>query len=136
MYLHADARLRGLGYQVALDEPLITRGVTYNDALFDRRGVYTAFLGGAKHRHVAEMTAEELGPLAVDEFRRVTGADARVITVVKQWMPAWDRSWSAIEDLELPAGLHVHASWRDRPGLPGRLAASRRLADALASAVR
>ena len=47
-------------------------------------------------------------------------------------MPAWDRSWSAIQGLSLPAGIHIHANWMARPGIPGRLATARRLAESLA----
>ncbi|HUF12381.1 MAG TPA: protoporphyrinogen oxidase [Longimicrobiales bacterium] len=133
VHMHADTELRGLGYQVALGEDLITRGVTFNDSLFGRRGVYTAFLGGAKNPRVAREPDERLARIAVDEFRRVTGYEARALSVAKAWMPAWDRSWQSIEGLRLPDGLHVHANWESRPGIEGRLAGSRRLADRLAA---
>ena len=133
VHVHARADLRGLGYQVSLAESMVTRGVTFNDSLFARRGVYTIYLGGAKNRWVAESAEDELARIAVDEFRVATGAEARVLSVAREWMPAWDRSWAAIRGLELPAGVHVHANWHARPGLPGRLAGSRRLAEGLAA---
>jgi protoporphyrinogen/coproporphyrinogen III oxidase len=135
----ADGRapLRGdgpawLGYQVSLAEPLITRGVTWNDSLFGRKGVYTVYLGGAKNPWVAQEPDEHVGSIAVNEFRTATGHDARVLSVEQELMPAWDRSWSAIQGLELPAGLHIHANWESRPGIPGRLIMARRLAERLA----
>lgn len=131
VHLEAESGLRGLGYQVALGEDLLTRGVTFNDALFQRRGVHTAFLGGAKHPRVAQESDDHLARTTVDEFRRVTGRDARVLSVAKAWMPAWDRSWQAIEGMHLPDGLHVHANWQSRPGLEGRLAGARRLGERL-----
>lgn len=132
VHLRASTGRRGLGYQVSLAESLITRGVTWNDSLFGRTGVHTAFLGGATNRWVADAPGDELGALAVAEFRTVTGEDAEVLSVARAAMPAWDRSWSALRTpLDLPPGLHIHANWHARPGLPGRLAASRRLADEL-----
>jgi hypothetical protein len=34
--------------------------------------------------------------------------------------------------MTLPAGLHLAANWESRPGIPGRLAQARRLAERLA----
>ncbi|HSJ09962.1 MAG TPA: protoporphyrinogen oxidase, partial [Longimicrobiales bacterium] len=111
VHLHADTGLRGLGYQVSFAEPLITRGVTFNDSLFQRQGVYTVYLGGAKNAWVAQEERDKLSEIAVREFRQATGSDARVLSVEHERMPAWDRSWSAIQGLELPPGLHIHANW-------------------------
>jgi len=132
VHLHASAQLHGLGYQVGLGESMMTRGVTFNDALFRRRGVFTSYLGGARRRDVVDASDDEIAQAAHAEFRDATGVEARVLSVTRAWMPAWDRSWGEIGRLALPAGLHVHANWHTRPGLPGRLARSRSLADALA----
>jgi oxygen-dependent protoporphyrinogen oxidase len=131
VHLHAETDLRGLGYQVGLGEDLATRGVTWNDSLFGREGVYTAYLGGAQNPAVVEEPDGTLGRLAADEFRRVTGYDARVLAVARERMPAWDLSWRALEGLELPAGIRIAANWMSRPGIPGRLAEARRLAERL-----
>lgn len=132
VHLRAATDLRGLGYQVSLAERLVTRGVTWNDSLFGRTGVYTAYLGGAANPWIAQESSARAGALAVGEFREVTGYDAGVISVAQEAMPAWDRSWAAIESLTLPPEIHIHASWRARPGIPGRLAMSRLLAGRLA----
>jgi protoporphyrinogen/coproporphyrinogen III oxidase len=132
VHLHAETELRGLGYQVSLAEPLITRGVTWNDSLFGRKGVYTVYLGGAKNPWVAQEPEARAGSIAVDEFRMATGYDSRVLAVENELMPAWDRSWAAIQGMQLPRGLHVHANWESRPGIPGRLIMARRLAERLA----
>jgi oxygen-dependent protoporphyrinogen oxidase len=131
VHLHAETDLRGLGYQVGLGEDLATRGVTWNDSLFGREGVYTAYLGGAKNPAVVEEPDEWLGQLAADEFRRVTGCAARVLAVARERMPAWDVSWHALEGLEIPPGIQIAANWMSRPGIPGRLAEARRLAERL-----
>jgi oxygen-dependent protoporphyrinogen oxidase len=128
-----DARLRGLGYQVALSENLATRGVTWNDSLFGgREGVFTAFLGGATQRAALDEPDDRVGEIAVREFRRVTGHDAEVLAVARTVMPAWDVSWRALEGFQPPQGIRVAANWRRRPGIPGRLAEAAALADELA----
>jgi oxygen-dependent protoporphyrinogen oxidase len=132
VHLEAETTLEGLGFQVALTEGMVTRGVTFNDSLFGRRDVYTSYLGGAKRPEVAGMHTEDLARLAVDEFRTLTGFDARVLSVQRQSMPAWDVSWTSLGTWKLPPGLHVAANWRSRPGIAGRLADARGLAEALA----
>ena len=132
VHMHAETRLRGLGYQVSLAEAMVTRGVTWNDSLFGRKGVYTAYLGGARNPWIAHETTERAGQIAVAEFRAVTGCDASVLSVEQERMPAWDRSWSAVQRLDLPPNIHLHTNWVSRPGIPGRLANSRRLSDILA----
>lgn len=135
VHLHAETELVGLGYQVSLAERLSTRGVTFNDSLFGRQGVYTAYLGGAKDRQVVERPDDEVAEIALREFREVTGYDARALSVARERMPAWDRSWEALEGLQLPAGIHLAANWESRPGIPGRLAQAKRLASLLSGGV-
>lgn len=131
VHLHADTELRGMGFQVSFAEPLALRGVTYNDSLFGRRGVYTAYLGGGARPDVVELDDDALARLAVEEFRTCTGYESRPLAVAREGMPAWDHTWSALTGLRLPPGLSVTANWESRPGLPGRLARARALADEL-----
>lgn len=132
VHLDAETRLSGLGFQVAFTEPgLALRGVTYNDSLFGRKNLYTAYLGGARHPEVADMDEDALARRAVEEFRLCTGYDARALSVEHERMPAWDVTWGALGGLELPGGLHLAANWWSRPGLPGRLAEAERMARTL-----
>lgn len=133
VHLHAETELHGLGYQVSLAETLATRGVTFNDSLFGRRGVYTIYLGGAKRPDVVAAADEKLAGIALAEFRLCTGYEGRVLSVERERMPAWDTSWAALDGLQLPDGLRIAANWESRPGIPGRLAQAERLADALAA---
>jgi oxygen-dependent protoporphyrinogen oxidase len=133
VHLDADTPLVGLGFQVAFTEMLALRGVTYNDALFGRRNVYTAYLGGARRPEVVELGDDAMAALAIEEFRRCTGYDAAPLAVAREWMPAWDASWRALRGWKLPDGLHVAANWKTRPGIPGRLVEARRTAEALVS---
>lgn len=133
VHLHSEVEgLRGLGYQVSLAERLVTRGVTWNASMFGRAGVYTAYLGGARHPEVVEMPDERIAELAVREFAEVTGGGAAPIRVSRVRMPAWDRSWSALDGLRLPDRIHLCANYESRPGIPGRLAAAAALARRLA----
>lgn len=132
VHLHASTALVGLGYQVSLAESLATRGVTFNDSLFERTGVYTAYLGGAKRPEVVAWDDARIAEVAVEEFRAVTGNDAAPLSVARERMPAWDLSWRALRGLALPPGLHLAANWESRPGIPGRLAQAKRLAERLA----
>jgi oxygen-dependent protoporphyrinogen oxidase len=134
VHLHAEEKgPRGLGYQVSLAERLATRGVTFNDSLFGRRGVYTAYLGGAKAPEVVRWSDVEISTVAAREFAAATGLAARPLSVARESMPAWDVSWAALDRLALPAGLHLAASWESRPGIPGRLEQARRLARELSA---
>jgi len=128
VHLHAATGLRGLGYQVSFTESLATRGVTFNDSLFARRGVYTAYLGGAKAPHVVDWADGEIAAAAVLEFQAATGFGSEVVSVERERMPAWDASWRAMSGLELPAGITLAGNWESRPGIPGRLVQAERLA--------
>ncbi len=132
VYLDAEVDRPAMGYQVAFGERLETRGVTFNAHLFGRPGVYTAYLGGAKNPRLVDLPDDRLGDLAAAEFETVTGRPARPMHVERVRMPAWDRSWTALEGLELPAGIHVAANWESRAGVPGRIARAQALARELA----
>jgi oxygen-dependent protoporphyrinogen oxidase len=137
VHLHAPgARLEGLGYQVALGEDFVTRGVTWNDSLFGREGVHTAFLGGATRPGATLEPDDRLGEIAVREFHRITGREARVLRVSRARMPAWDVSWEALAGLSPPPGIRFAAKWESRPGIAGRLLQARRIAGELGRARR
>ena len=131
VHLYAETGLRGMGFQVAFSEPLALRGVTFNHSMFDRTHVYTAYLGGGARPEVVEQDDDALAQLAVDEFRTCTGYESRPLAVAREAMPAWDCTWSALTGLRLPPGLSLTANWESRPGLPGRFARARALADEL-----
>ena len=131
VHLHATATgLRGLGYQVALGEDLATRGVTWNDSLFGREGVYTAFLGGGGKAGVVGEPDTRVGEIAASEFERVTGHRCRVVSVSRVRIPAWDLTWSALAG-PIPPGIRIVANWQSRPGIPGRLSQAARVAQEL-----
>jgi oxygen-dependent protoporphyrinogen oxidase len=119
---------RGLGYQVAFGEPLRTRGVTFNDSLFGREGIRTAFLGGARDPDILRESDERIGAIAAEELGVVTGSEAEVLRVTRTRVPAWDRSWTALEGLALPPRVHLCTNYESRIGIPGRIANATALA--------
>ncbi len=135
VHLRSDADRDGLGYQVRRDEDLATLGVSWNASFFDRDGVYTAFLGGMHDPERVEQEPAEIGEVARQEFEAVMDAPAEVINVTR-WsraMPAWDHSWSALDRVELPDGLHLATNYTDRVGIPSRVRQAATLADRLAA---
>ncbi|WP_135806177.1 protoporphyrinogen oxidase [Halorussus marinus] len=134
VHLAADADLTGAGYQVQYDEDLRTLGTTWNDSLLDREGVYTCYLGGGYDPEVVEWDDDRLGSVAAREFEAVTGHGARVLSV-HRWelgMPAYDRSWAALDRLSTPVGLHLCTNYTARAGIPGRIREAKKIADRLA----
>lgn len=130
-YLEAQAHTHGLGYQVAFGETLETRGVTFNHDLFGRENLYTAFLGGARAASLVERADTDILEIAAREFALVTGRPAHGIAVARADVPAWDTTWDALDDVDLPDGIHLAANYESRIGIPGRLARAERVAAAL-----
>jgi len=121
----------GSGFKETLESSALTRGVTAHGALFDRRGLFSAFLGGMGREELLNRSDEVLMAVARDEFRAVTGVEPVPLLVHRTWMPAWDRSWKAMDGLTLPYGVHICAAYAHRPGIPGRLEDARRVAELL-----
>jgi oxygen-dependent protoporphyrinogen oxidase len=137
VHLLADVDREGFGYQVRRDEPLRTLGVSWNDSLFDRDGVYTAFLGGMDHPEMVDRSEDELGRVAAQEFERVMDAPAEVLNVtpIPRAFPAWDESWAARDRVDFPDGVTLATNYTARMGVPSRVREAERLAGELAERV-
>jgi oxygen-dependent protoporphyrinogen oxidase len=133
VHLHADWAFDGAGVKVPAGEGFATRGLTAHEPLFGRDGAVTAFLGGNHDPGVVEWADADLRALATREFEAVTGATAEPLGVsrVRPGMPAYDRSWDALDGLELPHGLDLCTNYVARAGIPGRVRQARALADRL-----
>jgi len=136
VHLHSEAEPAGYGYQVRHDEPLRTLGVTWNASLFDRDGVYTCFLGGMENPETVDRSERELGRIAAEEFEAVLGAPADVLNVTRhpRGIPAYDGSWTAMEDVDLPKGITLASNYAGRMGVPARIREAKRLAEGFAEA--
>jgi oxygen-dependent protoporphyrinogen oxidase len=131
VYLKSKARLRGLGYQVAFGESLETRGVTWNDSLFGRSGLYTAYLGGMKNPELPGWDDDRIGEIASREFEVATGYRAEAVHVSRTSIPAWDETWDGLVGAEWPPDLHICSNYTARPGILGRITEAKRLAATL-----
>jgi len=133
VYLRADTGLRGLGYQVAFGESLETRGVTWNDSLFERPGLYTAYLGGMQNPALCDWSDGRIAEIARKEFEVATGYRAEAVHVSRTRIPAWDETWDALDGVEWPPDLHICSNYTARPGILGRIVEAKRLAATLAT---
>lgn len=130
VHLDSAADAAGFGYQVRRSEPLRTLGVSWNASLFDRDGVYTAFLGGMNDPAVLDLPEDDIGEIAAREFERVMGAEADVLHV-ERWpdaFPAYDDSWDALERVRLPEEVTLATNYTARMGIPARVREAKRLA--------
>ena len=130
VFLSAEHDREGKGYQVGFGEDLHTLGVSWNANMFDRDGVNTAFLGGMHEPELVDATDEHLGTIARREFEQAVGYPAEVIDVarLRPGYPAWDDSWWALEDIDLPPGLVLATNYTGRMGIPSRVREARDLA--------
>ncbi|MFB6125129.1 MAG: protoporphyrinogen oxidase [Halanaeroarchaeum sp.] len=131
VHLHSEYDRPGHGFHV-LDEGFDTRGNTWNASMLDREGVYTTYIGSGNPALLSSDDAV-IGRRAAEEFETITGAPADVlnVTVIRPGMPAYDRSWTALDDLSLPDRVHVCSGYTSRAGLVGRIADGKRTAGAV-----
>ncbi len=137
VYLQADLATEALGYQVGYDEDLHTLGVSWNAKMFDRDGLYTAFLGGMHEPEILENADERLGEIAATEFEQVTGAAASVLDVnrLDRGFPAWDATWDKLDRVETPPGVHLATNYAARMGIPSRVREAAALAQQIETAM-
>lgn len=133
VYLESEAEREGFGYQVGYDESLRTLGVTWNDSMFGREHLYTVFLGGMHDPGILEEDDASLGRVAAEEFETVMGAAASVVDVARlePGFPAYDHTWSGLESLSLPEGIHLATNYTARMGIPSRVREAAELAGRL-----
>lgn len=135
VHLRANHDRRALGYQVRRDDGLATRGVTWNDALFDRDGVHTAFLGGAWDSSIVDADPDSLGETARREFEAIMDVKASVIdvTILERAIPAHDETWGNVDALSWPDRVWFCTNYTGRIGVPGRIRHAGRVADGIES---
>ncbi len=120
----------GIGALVPPDGDLPISGSTWNASFLDRDGVFTCYVDPNSDPEMTERSDEAVGDLAADAFEELTGAAATPLGV-HRWepgMPAYDGSWTAMDDLNPPEGLHFCTNFVGRPGIPGRIRSAKRIA--------
>ncbi len=127
VHLALDPLPPGLGFQVAYDERSALRGMTFAGNLVGHASTAVAYLGETP----GAGDDGELAELAAAEATRWTGSDAVPLHLSRTRMPAWDRSFRALDSLRVPPGIHLHANYVGRPGIVGRAREAGRLAELL-----
>ncbi len=122
-----------LGFQVAFGEPQRMRGATFSGNLDGTGRSAVVYLGGMPDPDFPSAPDRDLMETASTELETLTGTAAHPIHVHRTRMPAWDRSWRAMDDLVLPPDVHLLTNYSGRPGILGRMEAARRLAEQLAT---
>lgn len=135
VYLDSEFDRPGIGTLVPWYEDAEISGLTWNASFLGRDRLFTCYVDPGSYSDMSDATDDELGVVAAREFERLTGASATPI-YVHRWepgMPAYDRSWRAMEALDPPEGVHFCTSFVERPGIPGRLRHARQVAEQVAN---
>ncbi|MFC7043584.1 protoporphyrinogen oxidase [Halonotius sp. GCM10025705] len=130
VFLDSGFDREGIGALVPPDGELPISGTTWNASFLDRDRLFTCYVDPNSDPELPTRTDEEVGELAADAFEELTGAAATPIGV-HTWtpgMPAYDGSWTAMDDLQPPDGLQFCANFVGRPGIPGRIRSAKRIA--------
>lgn len=133
-YLDSDFDGEGIGALVPSHEESTISGSTWNASFLDRDRLFTCYLDPGTYPEMGTASDDELGRVAAEAFERLTGSPAEPIHV-HRWdpgMPAYDRSWTALDELDTPDGVHLCTNFVERPGIPGRLRHARRVAENVA----
>jgi len=130
VFLDSDFDREGIGALVPPDGELPISGTTWNASFLDRDRLFTCYVDPNSDPELPNRTDEDVGELAADAFEELTGAAATPIGV-HTWtpgMPAYDGSWTAMDDIKPPEGLRFCANFVGRPGIPGRIRSAKRIA--------
>lgn len=125
-----DSRFDGDGIGALAPDDLRISGVTWNASFLDRERIFTCYIDDGSYPGMDEASDSTLGKVASEEFERMTGASAEPIHV-HRWepgMPAYDSSWTATEEIDLPSDVYLCSNFVERPGIPGRIRHARRIA--------
>ena len=121
----------GHGFHV-IDDGFQTSGSTWNHSMLGRDGLFTSYIGSGNPEF---LDADEavIGRRAATEFESITGEEAEVlnVNVIRPGMPAYDRSWDALEELSTPDGIEICSAFTSRAGLIGRISDGRKTATAI-----
>lgn len=135
VYLRGECGLEGMGYQTSFRESHRTLGVTWNSSLFPEicDGLYTCYFGGMRDPGALDVGDKELMQTAEKEFKEATGCTANAIGINRliNAIPAYDSSWSHLDGVDTPLGIHLCANYTGRAGIPARVRAAEDLAETL-----
>ena len=133
VFLHSEFDGEGIGALVPKGGDLPISGSTWNASFLDREGVFTCYVDPNSDPEMESRTDDDLGAMAAEAFETLTGSEATLIGV-HRWepgMPAYDRSWRAMDELSTPAGMHLCTNYVGRAGIPGRIRSAKGVARTL-----
>lgn len=133
--VHLESEFDGTGHGFhIIDDGFLTNGSTWNHSMLDREGVYTSFVD-SNGISTGDSELDAIGERAAEEFETITGSPATVIgtAVVEPGMPAYDRSWRALDELSTPDGIAICSSYTSRAGITGRIVDGKRTAKTILS---
>ncbi|AUX10292.1 protoporphyrinogen/coproporphyrinogen III oxidase [Halalkaliarchaeum desulfuricum] len=130
VYLESAFDRPGIGTLVPWYESSKISGTTWNSSFLHRDGLFTCYVDPGSYPEMLEVSEETLGEEIAREFETLTGSPATPIDVhlIEPGMPAYDRSWKALDELTPPDGIHFCTAFTERPGIPGRLRHAARVA--------
>ena len=135
VFLDTPLDREGIGALVPTDSELPISGTTWNTSFLGRERLVTCYVDSNSDPEMGDRTDSEVGDVAADAFEQLTGVSATPIHL-HRWepgMPAYDRSWTAMESLSPPADIHFCANFVGRPGILGRIRNAKQLATELVS---
>ena len=134
VYLESEFDRPGIGTLVPWYESSKISGMTWNSSFLDRDGLFTCYVDPGSYPGLLEESDETLAAEIAREFEAMVGAPATPIDVhqIEPGMPAYDRSWKALDELNPPEGIHFCTAFTERPGIPGRLRHAARIAGRIA----
>ena len=130
VFLHSEFDGEGIGALVPKGGDLPISGSTWNASFLDREGVFTCYVDPNSDPEMESRTDDDLGAMAAEAFETLTGSEATLIGV-HRWepgMPAYDRSWTAMDELSTPDGMHLCTNYVGRAGIPGRIRSAKGVA--------
>ncbi|WP_259519782.1 protoporphyrinogen oxidase [Halanaeroarchaeum sp. HSR-CO] len=129
VHLESGYDREGHGFHV-IDDGFITNGSTWNHSMLDREGIYTSYVGSGDTDLLAR-DEKTIGEKAALEFESITGSSASPLSVevLRPGMPAYDRSWAALDELSIPDGIAICSSYTSRAGIVGRIVDGKRTAE-------
>jgi len=133
VHLRSDYDGDGIGVLVPDDADVAVSGLTWNASFLGRDGVFTCYVDPTSYPGMADASDDELGRVAAEGFERITDASAEPLNV-HVWepgMPAYDTTWDALDEVDLPDGVHLCTNYVERAGVTGRIAHARRVADSI-----
>lgn len=133
VYCQAESDEPGVGTIVPAGEDLPISGCTWNASFLDRDDLVTCYVDPSSLPGMESMGDDDIQARATEGLETILDTEVHPLAV-HRWdpgMPAYDYSFTALDDLTTPEGVHLCANYVERAGVPGRIRQARSLASEL-----